>query len=210
MRLVCREAFWDAVVVTATEGPFVVLTVCLGNICRSPLVERLLHKRFEEAGLDSAYVVGSAGLIAREGLAMQWDASNELTALGGDGRSFRSRPFAGPMALDAGLVLTATTDIRRRLLQKAPGALRRTFTVREFACLASTADLALLGSPADLVADASRRRGTVVGQPLDVPDPMGESPEVHAASAKLSAEAVDRIAAALIAVHPQLPGKVLT
>ena len=186
---------------TPAEGPFVVLTVCLGNICRSPLVERLLHQRLEDAGVGPAYVVGSAGLIAREGLEMQWDAANELTALGGDGRSFRSRPFVGSMALDADLVLTATADIRRRLLQKAPAALRRTFTVREFARLASTADLASSSSPADLVADASRRRGTVAGTPLDVPDPMGQSPEVHAASAKLSAEAVERIAAALIAVQ---------
>ncbi len=186
---------------TDRREPFRVLTVCLGNICRSPFVERLLRLRLQEAGLGSAYDVSSAGLIAREGLEMQWDAANELAGLGGDGRSFRSRPFAGTMALEAGLVLSATADIRRRLLQKAPAALRRTFTVREFAHLASTAGLSSLGSPEELVADAVRRRGTVARQDLDVPDPMGEPPEVHAASAKLSAEAVDRIAAALIAVQ---------
>ena len=186
--------------VTSNE-PFAVLAVCLGNICRSPLVERLLRLRLEEAGVGSAYLVRSAGLIAREGLEMQWDAAAQLTALGGDGRSFRSRPFDIAMVGEAGLVLTATTDVRRRLLQKAPNGLRRTFTVREFAHLASTADLAQVSSPAELVADASRRRGTVGWQDLDIPDPMGESAEVHAASAKLSAEAVELIAAALVAVQ---------
>ena len=188
---------------TKHPEPFGILTVCLGNICRSPFVERLLRLRLQEAGLGSAYDVRSAGLIAREGLEMQWDAANELTALGGDARSFRSRPFAGPMALEAGLVLTATTDIRRRVLQKTPAALRRTFTVREFAQLASTAEPAASRSPHELVAAAVRRRGTVAWQDLDVPDPMGESKEVHAASAKLSADAVERIAAALIAAQPR-------
>ena len=96
--------------------PFRVLTVCLGNLCRSPLVEGLLRLRLDEAGLGSAYEVASAGLLAREGLEMQWDAAGHLTALGGDTTAFRSRAFAGPMAREAGLVLTATADVRRQLL----------------------------------------------------------------------------------------------
>ena len=192
---------------TDERQPFRVLTVCLGNICRSPLVEQLLRLRLERAGLGAAYDVRSAGLVAREGLEMQWDAAGELKALGGDPTAFRSRPFTGSMAQEADLVLTATADIRRRLLQEAPAALRRTFTVREFARLATTADLASLGSPADLVRDAGRRRGSVAGLNIDVPDPMNQSAAVHSSSARLSAEAVDAIAAALIAVDGRLPSR---
>ena len=183
--------------------PFRVLTVCSGNLCRSPFVEGLLRLRLQEAGVGPAYAVSSAGLIAREGYEMQWDAAGHLIALGGDPTPFRSRQFLASMAREAGLVLTATADIRRQLLQEAPAALRRTFTVREFARLVSTADLASLASPAGLVADAVRRRGTVGGLDLDVPDPMGQAVEVHAAAARLLAEAVDRIAAALAAASRQ-------
>ena len=184
---------------STVDKPFPVLAVCLGNICRSPLVERLLTVRLEEAGVGAAYVVGSAGLVAREGIEMQWDAAGHLAALGGDPTSFRSRALADPMAQEAGLVLTATTDVRRRLLQKAPSALRRTFTVREFAHLASSADLGAVRSPTELVADAVRRRGTTAWQELDLPDPMGQTAEVHAASARLAAEAVEEMVPALVA-----------
>ena len=186
--------------VSTVDQPFSVLAVCLGNICRSPLVERLLALRLEEAGVGAAYLIGSAGLVAREGMEMQWDAAGHLTALGGDAASFRSRAFAGPMAQEAGLVLTATTDVRRRLLQRSPSALRRTFTVREFAHLASSADLGSVRSPAGLVADAVRRRGTTAWQELDLPDPMGQTAEVHATSARLAAEAVEEMVPALVAV----------
>ena len=184
---------------STVDEPFPVLAVCLGNICRSPLVERLLTLRLEAAGVGRAYLVGSAGLVAREGMEMQWDAAGHLTALGGDPSSFRSRPFAGPMAQEAGLVLTATTDVRRRLLQKAPSALRRTFTIREFALLASGADLGSLRSPAGLVAAAVRRRGTVARHEQDLPDPMGQSAEVHATAARHAAEAVEQMLPALVA-----------
>ena len=185
---------------SSADVPFPVLTVCLGNLCRSPFVERLLTLRLEQAGVGPRYAVRSAGLIAEEGLEMQWDAAGHLTALGGDATSFRSRAFLDPMAQEAGLVLTATTDVRRRLLQRSPNALLRTFTIREFGHLARTADLTTLGSPVELVRDGARRRGAVAWEELDLPDPMGQSAQVHAETARLSAEAVDRIAAALVGV----------
>ena len=39
------------------------------------------------------------------------------------------------MVKESDLVLAATTAIRSRVLEDSPGALRRTFTVREFAAL---------------------------------------------------------------------------
>lgn len=43
-----------------------VLVLCLGNICRSPMVERYLRRRTREAGLDGV-TVESAGFVEDEG-----------------------------------------------------------------------------------------------------------------------------------------------
>jgi protein-tyrosine phosphatase len=47
--------------VTQTDAPIRVLFVCLGNICRSPLAENVFRHLVEEAGLEGAFDVDSAG-----------------------------------------------------------------------------------------------------------------------------------------------------
>jgi protein-tyrosine phosphatase len=42
-------------------APYRVCFVCLGNICRSPMAESVFRRRLEEAGLDGAVEVDSAG-----------------------------------------------------------------------------------------------------------------------------------------------------
>ncbi len=41
--------------------PHRILLVCLGNICRSPMAEGVLRRMAEEAGLDDALIIDSAG-----------------------------------------------------------------------------------------------------------------------------------------------------
>ncbi len=41
--------------------PYRICLVCLGNICRSPMAETVLRAALDEAGLDGAVVVDSAG-----------------------------------------------------------------------------------------------------------------------------------------------------
>ncbi len=42
-------------------GPFRITTVCLGNICRSPMAEAVIRARVDGAGLGSIVTVDSAG-----------------------------------------------------------------------------------------------------------------------------------------------------
>lgn len=175
---------------------FRILTVCIGNVCRSPIAERMLRAKFEAAGL-ATYVVGSAGVGAMVGRGMDPSSAKQLHALGGSSQGFVSRQVSASMLRDAGLVLTATTSIRRRVLEEEPSALRRTFTWREFAALITGVDA---DGPAALVAEAARRRGLLVGQDIDTPDPIGRDAGVHADVARMIADAVETIAGALIAV----------
>ncbi|WP_454728215.1 low molecular weight protein-tyrosine-phosphatase [Cellulosimicrobium protaetiae] len=47
-------------------APYRVMTVCTGNICRSPMAEVVLRDRFEAAGLGDRVVVDSTGISDEE------------------------------------------------------------------------------------------------------------------------------------------------
>ena len=44
-----------------SASPFRITTVCLGNICRSPMAEAVIRARVTDAGLDELVLVDSAG-----------------------------------------------------------------------------------------------------------------------------------------------------
>jgi len=161
---------------------FTILVVCLGNVCRSPLAEHLLRMRFEQLLGDgaSAVRVRSAGVRALVGDPMNTSSAAELRRLGGDPTGFFASQVTPARATEADLVLTATRELRSRVLEEAPRALKRTFTIREFAALAAD-DSAhhRVSGPKDLVASAASWRGSAQIVEYDVRDPIGQSAEVH-------------------------------
>lgn len=182
---------------------FSVLAVCTGNICRSPAVERLLGALFEgQEGL----VVASAGTYALVGEGISGPMARLIAERGADPHGFSARLLTESMVARADLVLGLTREHRSAVVSMHPQALRRTFTLRELARLATdveaeTLDAAAHGAtPADrlaaLVPLALARRGQQRVGPGDddVVDPYRRSQAVYR-------ESLGQITDALEAVH---------
>lgn len=135
----------------STTGPFTVLTVCTGNICRSPAVERLLTARL---GPGSGVVVTSAGTRAVVGHAVSAPMITLMEQAGAPADGFVAQQLTAPAVREADLVLALTRKHRSAVVGLQPSAVRRTFTLLELARLAATVDLASLpaGSAAERLA----------------------------------------------------------
>lgn len=117
-----------------TEGQ--VLVVCTGNICRSPLIERLLQHALDERWGPGVVPVRSAGTMGLHDHPMTEQSAVQLARLGGDATGFRARRLTRDLVAAADLVLTAAREHRAAVVQAYPRALSYTFTFRDFADLA--------------------------------------------------------------------------
>lgn len=167
-----------------------ILVVCTGNVCRSPLVERLLQQGLDQRWGPGRFEVRSAGTGALVDHPMDERAAGVLTGLGGSHDGFRARHLAGPMVEEADLVLTATRDHRAAVVRTSPRAMKRVFTVRELAAIVEalpdeelpTADdpAERLRELADLATRHRGRRRPARADDHDVVDPYRRADEVYA------------------------------
>jgi protein-tyrosine phosphatase len=182
----CGQRCWREV--GQARGPrdgirFRILYVCTGNVCRSPLAERLTRAAL---GPCPAVQVISAGTHAESGREMTEHARRVLIRLGGDPTGFGSRPLVPELVAAADLVLTATCGHRAESVAMHFAAATRTFTIAEFGTLVRAV------SPEEIIRhrDPARRaraladevralRGLVrVDQP-DIADPYRRSRLVY-------------------------------
>jgi protein-tyrosine phosphatase len=188
-----------------SEDNFSILAVCTGNVCRSPAVERLLTNK-----LGSTVKVSSAGTHALVGHPISEPMTALLREGGLEDQPFEARRLSEQMLKEADLVLTLTRAQRGLVVELWPAAVRRTFTLREFARLLSWVDPSALptGSPADRLrvaiplAAAERGRERTSPDEDDVVDPFRLSDEVYAESFDQISSAVNIIVTRLLStVH---------
>lgn len=191
---------------TVPQGPLHILTVCTGNVCRSPLVEVLLRQVLH--GLP--VTITSAGTSALVGDAMTPQNQRIAGELGiVDANAHRARQVSSEMLESADLVLALTREHRRAVVELHPRAAKVAFTLREFARLAEAEDdLFFVDGSGDAgaamraaIAEIAGRRGVVQppGDPADddVIDPYRQSDEVYAASREQIIPAVNASARVL-------------
>jgi len=166
--------------------PFTVLHVCMGNICRSPMAERLFrHALRERIGddVDERYLSHGAGVGGwHVGEAMNPPAARLLRQRGVEHDRFRARKLNGALIDASDLILCATSDQVSSVLELRPDAEGKTFVLGEFGRLLPTLPLAGLPPPDSpehayerglaLVAAASAARGPVRPDD-DLDDPWG-------------------------------------
>ncbi|MET9254460.1 protein-tyrosine-phosphatase [Streptomyces sp. NPDC003717] len=136
--------------VTSTFGlprdSFRILHVSTGNVCRSPITERLTrHFVAERLGvLGVGLIVESAGTWGHEGAPMEANAEAVLADFGADAAGFTGRELLDEHVIRADLVLTATRDHRAQVISMGHSAGLRTFTLKEFTRLVKAIDPATL------------------------------------------------------------------
>jgi protein-tyrosine phosphatase len=113
-----------------------VLFVCTGNVCRSPAAERVLRHLLEPC---LPLEVGSAGTSPLLGMGIDPPTAEALEYLGISSSRHEARAVGARDIGTADLILCATTAHRGLILQRMPAAMRKTFTIKEFARLAATA-----------------------------------------------------------------------
>lgn len=190
---------------------FTILTVCTGNICRSPLGEQLLALGL--ANVPEIHVE-SAGTQALVGKGMTEQSQVIASQLGvAHPETHVSRQVTEDLLDQANLIFAMSREHRRAIVELNPRVSKRVFTIREFARLAqgtSPEDLAAEFAPGPFgggvdtspvgrlktaVSAASASRG-MVPPPADpehddVIDPYRQSQEIYDRSAAELKPAVD-------------------
>lgn len=195
----------------ADAGPFRILFVCTGSICRSPIAERLarlgLSRRLASYEADRIELT-SAGTWGHEGAAMEPFAAEVVREFGGDPGDFLGRELQDEHVAEADLVLTATLDHRAHVVSMGHASGLRTFTLKEFTRLVGVlehsavpeGDLVERGRFLVRAAAALRGRMAAPGPEWDeVADPYGSPLTVFRACASEINTAIDPMLTALTA-----------
>lgn len=179
-----------------------IMTVCTGNVCRSPLAALLLLSRCGDLDIR----VSSAGTRARDGMRMPQQSIATAVSKGviaAEAHRHSAHLLTESSLATAHLILAMSRSHRRQIVEIAPHCLRSTFTLREFGRLAGgIPDDVLLAAMAEVqpgqplagqlrfkaaVDLIGSRRGVMLPprapEDDDVVDPFGRSDEVHQISA---------------------------
>ena len=124
-----------------------IVFVCTGNVCRSPMAEYLLRGRLDE-GLD--WRVASAGLSAVDGMPASRAAVTILAERHIDLGPHRSRSLGGDLVDAADLIVVMTASHRDQMRAMFPGSEGKVSLLKSFDPAAVNEDvLDPIGQPPD-------------------------------------------------------------
>jgi protein-tyrosine phosphatase len=205
----------------APRGEFRILHVSTGNVCRSPITERLTRLALaERLGAPGAGVPGlvveSAGTWGHEGAPMEAHAAQVLAEHGADPGGFLGRELLDEHVIQADLVLTATRDHRAQVISMGHSAGLRTFTLKEFTRLVRAIDVATLPTATSPEGLAERARALAraaaalrgwltapTAEADEVPDPYGSPIPYFRSIGEEIRTALDPVITALTGVPPR-------
>lgn len=104
-----------------------IVTVCTGNICRSPMAQFWMRAALPE----DEVVIESAGTAAMVGRGMDQRSAALTVRFGGDPRSHVARQLDERILDGADLVLAMAREHREAVVSMSPSLARRAFTIIE-------------------------------------------------------------------------------
>lgn len=184
------------------------MTVCTGNVCRSPFAELVLAAELHRVRPGS-FVVSSTGTGALIDNPVDPGSASILEGRGIDHSGFAARQISEQFLEEVDFVLPLEVAHRKLVLSYAPRLLKRAFTLKEFARLLDSAGerepwperLVGLTTPeerwAALPSHLARERGLsrVAEGADDIADPFRQPQEVFDGMAREVDAAVERIVA---------------
>ncbi|TPF78589.1 MULTISPECIES: low molecular weight phosphatase family protein [unclassified Bifidobacterium] len=108
-----------------------ILFVCTGNVCRSPMGELMMRRYLVHTSIE----ISSAGTHGLDAQPIDPSSRRLMDSLSIDSSSFRSKQLTREMAESADLVLCFEHDQVQDVVSIAPGAIRHTFLITEFASM---------------------------------------------------------------------------
>lgn len=168
--------------------PARLMTVCTGNVCRSPYLERRLQQEMDRAWGAGAVEVRSGGTGALVGAEMEPRSLNLLEARGGSGDGFRARQLTKDLLAEQQMVIVASREHRKAVTRLWPKGLAKTHALLDLAELASLVKDEELPERTDarawfeaVVPLIASKRGLQMPMPAEqaeVVDPFRQGPEV--------------------------------
>ncbi|MBC7222894.1 MAG: low molecular weight protein arginine phosphatase [Anaerolineae bacterium] len=113
--------------------PPIVLFVCTGNLCRSPMAAGLFRKRLEEEGLEDAYEVRSAGVSAVEGAPASFNALRAMEEYGVDLGTHRAHLLTPDDVRQADVVVVMEQYHADAIVQRLPEEAHKVHLLTELA-----------------------------------------------------------------------------
>jgi protein-tyrosine phosphatase len=114
----------EAEVMAAAER--VILFVCTGNTCRSPMAAAIAGGMVERSNDDIVTVI-SAGIATADGMPAAPEAIETVRRMGLDLSSHRTRMFSRSLCASADVIYVMTAAHRARVLEVDPSAESKTF-----------------------------------------------------------------------------------
>ena len=172
-----------------------ILTVCSGNVCRSPQAERLLRAAFDSMLPEAQRpLIESAGTRALLGWPMPEQAAALTREFGADAAGHRARQLTAEMVAASDLVIVMAREHLDRIAALDPAAASRTFTLQE---LARIADAVRGDDLRSWLVDARSHHD--VRDDDDIEDPFRRSDAAYRRSAEQIAANVAVVARAIAA-----------